>query len=1500
MLTARLCHLWQSSLLLITIVLPLLAQAGPSVNVALQASFNSAPYLLELLETAAEENSTSYFPLLDRIAEGAFEHSVTEKELYDRFLDVLQKDGHLIGPESLSSFKLALSIRSAAPRIEAHYQFYNTSVQPSLAVAQDAACPVWAHSDGKQYCSSTLERAQQGVDGELDPRELPFDRVLGDISAPPSILYADITSPLFNEFHLKLSALARDGQISYRVRYRPPQHAEARPLFVSGYGVELALKRTDYIVIDDREADPKDQKISAGKKASIAGIDDLKEESPVDLKPLSASELSGLGLSAASFIVNSADPLETFLKVTEDFPKHSSAIAAHNATIEFLKEFRSNRAGTLSLPSGYNVMWINGVQMDPRQIDAFSLLEHLRKERMLITRFKDLGLSAQDAVNLLWHPALAEVQTTDEPQRYDYRDSTEGGDVIIWLNNIEKDKRYEGWPTALIALLQHSRPGQLPPVRRNIHNVVVPVDLTDIDDMRLVVETLQMFVKRKIPVQFGLVPTVNSPDAISQLKIVHYLHDAYGLAATLQYLEESLSKNLALPDKSSFQSAIKDRKLRPDAKGLSFEDVQADELEDIVSRTTRYLKRLDALDGRPPTFVNGAPVARDENWMQGLTMRVNRDLQAILQGVFEEIFEEDAWLGEYFLSQAAESRNKFIIPEDAKDIRIVDLASVYDKHEDSISDLPRWSSTSGQGHALESLHVIVVADLDTRPGLDLLATILRFRRLHQEAEILFLHNPSAGSQPDTSVTLTKILRDGKIDTTALVADIESDNLKREVSETEADEISNYWSEKQALAEALGFEPGARGLVFNGRAIGPIPSSATLAAMDMEQLLKYEKSKRIEPISKAVKSLGAESKLSDPSSFAKVVSLVALSSIPDVPEGLFDTSSIARLNVFTKWEGTHTAITTSTSEDALINIVATIDPTSETAQRWVPILNVLSKMGGVDMKIFLNPREQIQEIPIKRFYRHVLEAEPSFNSDGSLARPGASFSGLPVEALLTLGMDVPAPWLVAPKESIHDLDNIKLSSVKDGSDVNAIYELKHILIEGHSRDTTTLSPPRGVQLLLGTKNNPYFADTIIMANLGYFQFKSQPGLWNIELKPGRSQRIFNLDSVGSLGYTPQPGDDNNEVALLSFRGKTLFPRLSRKPGHEDDEVLDIGPAPGSAMDYVSKGFNFASSVLSSVGVKSGSTEKHADINIFSVASGHLYERMLNIMMVSVMRHTKHTVKFWFIEQFLSPSFKSFLPHLAEEYGFSYEMVAYKWPHWLRGQREKQREIWGYKILFLDVLFPLSLDKVIFVDADQIVRTDMYDLVTLDLEGAPYGFTPMCDSRESMEGFRFWKQGYWKTFLRGQPYHISALYVVDLNRFRALAAGDRLRGQYQALSADPNSLSNLDQDLPNNMQHHIPIKSLPQEWLWCETWCSDESQAQARTIDLCNNPMTKEPKLDRARRQVPEWTEYDEEVASLAKRIAAEKEKEQASRDETRPENEDEDEDEDEAAWKKDEL
>ena len=124
-------------------------------------------------------------------------------------------------------------------------------------------------------------------------------------------------------------------------------------------------------------------------------------------------------------------------------------------------------------------------------------------------------------------------------------------------------------------------------------------------------------------------------------------------------------------------------------------------------------------------------------------------------------------------------------------------------------------------------------------------------------------------------------------------------------------------------------------------------------------------------------------------------------------------------------------------------------------------------------------------------------------------------------------------------------------------------------------------------------------------------------------------------------------------------------------------------------------------------------------------------------------------------------QEFIPHLAEEYGFQYELVTYKWPKWLRAQTEKQRIIWAYKILFLDVLFPMDLDRVIFVDADQIVRADLMELVEMDLQGAPYGYTPMGDDNTDMEGFRFWKQGYWAQALQGRPYHIRFAYSDCVN-------------------------------------------------------------------------------------------------------------------------------------------
>jgi len=381
----------------------------------------------------------------------------------------------------------------------------------------------------------------------------------------------------------------------------------------------------------------------------------------------------------------------------------------------------------------------------------------------------------------------------------------------------------------------------------------------------------------------------------------------------------------------------------------------------------------------------------------------------------------------------------------------------------------------------------------------------------------------------------------------------------------------------------------------------------------------------------------------------------------------------------------------------------------------------------------------------------------------------------------------------------------------------------------------------------------------------------------EITLGRSSATYDL------ALDPDaPATDGVSVVVSDFEQVAHQLRVRHRPGKEDalllgsvDDEVDADGAPGGGSGG---GGGFFASLFGGGGgggdAKKGAASKKknkavaADANetvhVFSLATGQLYERMLKIMMLSVRKRTSGPVKFWLFENYLTPDFKAAAAALAAEKGFEVAYVTYKWPEWLLRQTEKQRIIWGYKILFLDVLFPLDVRRVIYVDADQVVRGDLRELWDMDLEGAPYGYVPFCDSRPETLGYQFWRHGYWKDHLRGRPYHISALYVVDLELFRRNAVGDALRGTYDQLSRDPNSLANLDQDLPNYAQSQIPIFSLPHEWLWCESWCSDDSKARAKTIDLCNNPEHKENKLVMAKRIVDgplfneSWVQLDEEV------------------------------------------
>lgn len=394
--------------------------------------------LASLRETAAGENSSAYFPLLDRISTGYFSSASTDSELYSSFLDVLQNDGHITNPEDLSTFNLALSLRMAAPRIEAHYQYYETSVKS--VVEEKEACHNWILLDGYRHCNPSLDDGSKTSVPLSEPIDLPFERSFG--VGKEAVLYGDPTSDSFGAFHQILLKAAQKGKIRYRLRYRRASMALSEPLPVSGYGVELALKRTDYIVIDDREATHE-----TPQKPLDTNVVLNQEEDVADVKPLSTSELATLGLKAASFIMQSEKPLDTLVKLTQDLPKHSTSLVAHQVSEDLVSEHKQNRAKMA--PAGVNHLWMNGAQLIERQMEPFTLVNMVRRERKLLGGVRELGLTGQQAMSLLGHKDVAAAKSNNEAPRFDWTDRTEDGRVIIWLNDLEADERYKTYPSSL-------------------------------------------------------------------------------------------------------------------------------------------------------------------------------------------------------------------------------------------------------------------------------------------------------------------------------------------------------------------------------------------------------------------------------------------------------------------------------------------------------------------------------------------------------------------------------------------------------------------------------------------------------------------------------------------------------------------------------------------------------------------------------------------------------------------------------------------------------------------------------------------------------------------------------------------------------------------------------------------------------------------------------------------------------------------------------------------
>uniref|UniRef100_A0A8D1WKP5 UDP-glucose ceramide glucosyltransferase-like 1 n=1 Tax=Sus scrofa TaxID=9823 RepID=A0A8D1WKP5_PIG len=1354
------------------------ASASKAVTAHLTAKWPETPLLLEASEFMAEESNEKFWQFLETVQELAI-YKKTESD-YSYYNLILKKAGQFLDNLHINLLKFAFSIRAYSPTVQMFQQIAADEPPPD-------GCDAFVVIHKKHTCKiNQIKKLLKKATSRPRPYLFKGDHKFptNKENLPVIILYAEMGTRAFRQFHTVLSEKAQNGEILYVLRHYIQKPASQK-MYLSGYGVELAIKSTEYKALDDTQVKTvtntsvEDKTETNEVQGFLFGklkerYSDLRDnlttfqkyliESNKEMMPLKVWELQDLSFQAASQIKSTPvyDAIKLMKDISQNFPvkaRSLTRIAVNQHMREEIQENQKYLLDEFEIQPGDAYLYINGLHIDIDSYDPFSLLDMLKLEGKLMNGLHSLGINGEDMSTFL----KLSSRGWEDTYALDIRHSS-----IMWINDLENDDLYASWPASCQELLKPVFPGSIPLIRRNFHNLVLFIDPAQeytLDFIKLA----ELFYYHKIPLRIGFVFIVNTDDevdgtndaGVALWRAFNYIAEEHGVSqafiSIIHMYEKVKNKNILTVD--NVKSVLQDK--FPHANIWDILGVYSKYDDERKAGANFY--KMTGLGPLPQALYNGESFDGEELNVNELEVAVLHRIMNVTKYLQKEVF---------------------------------------------------MGTLNDETNAIDFL-----MDKDN--------VVPRINPLILQSKWQYLNLISTSVTADVEDFSTFLFLDSQ-DKSAVIAE----NMYY-LTHEDGDVISlvTFW----IIADFD--KPSGRKVLFSALEhmfLGPLDDN--FYAEDFYLLEKITATNLIDAIEDIVETTEIDSEdLSD--LIMKIDALV--SSLPNHASRydvtfLKENHSIIKIN--------------SQEEDMVFDVIAIVDPLTREAQKMAQLLIVLGKIINMKIKLFMNCRGKLSEAPLKSFYRFVLEPELMLTAN-DVAGPVAKFLDIPESPLLTLNMITPEGWLVETVHSNCDLDNIHLKDIE--RTVTAEYELEYLLLEGHCFDITTEQPPRGLQFTLGTKNKPVMVDTIVMANLGYFQLKANPGAWVLKLRQGKSEDIYQI--VGHKGTDSQQERGDVVVVLNSFKSKILQVQVQKNPDRIKEDIL-------SDKDGTKKGmWDSIKSFTKSLRKKD---EKETDIlNIFSVASGHLYERFLRIMMLSVLRNTKTPVKFWFLKNYLSPKFKEVIPHMAEEYGFQYELVQYRWPRWLHQQTEKQRIIWGYKILFLDVLFPLAVDKIIFVDADQIVRHDLKELRDFDLGGAPYGYTPFCDSRREMDGYRFWKTGYWASHLLRRKYHISALYVVDLKKFRKIAAGDRLRGQYQTLSQDPNSLSNLDQDLPNNMIYQVAIKSLPQDWLWCETWCDDESKQRAKTIDLCNNPKTKEPKLKAAARIVPEWVEYDTEIRRL---------------------------------------
>ncbi|MCL4132621.1 UNVERIFIED_CONTAM: hypothetical protein GTU68_020422, partial [Idotea baltica] len=421
------------------------------ITTYLNAKWHDTPFILECAEYLADENPATYWSFIELINKSDLKayKKKNDKEKFEHIINVAR---NFLTQSQISLLKFSLSLRVFSPKIESFNQ-----IALDRQIHDLENCDTVVDINENLVCDPSQIGKHIKNAGSTKPVVFDVDHIYpaGVSNDVTAILYGELGTENMAKFHDILKKYSESGDISYI--YRPFVKVQSpRKLRLSGYGVELQIKSTEYKAQDDTKVqedsgadgdddDPEQEvegfifsKLKDLHPKLTDSLNQLKShllESAHEMAPLKVWQLQHLSMQAAHRIMSAPNEemLSLFTHTAQNFPSLARSLTRTKFDDKMKKEILKNQnllQSQSDISPSDAALFINGMHFDLDYTDIYTLLEHVKNEQRVMEGLFKLGLKGSTLSQLL------NLDLTSAKTEYgvDIRDS-----AIFWLNDIEKD-----------------------------------------------------------------------------------------------------------------------------------------------------------------------------------------------------------------------------------------------------------------------------------------------------------------------------------------------------------------------------------------------------------------------------------------------------------------------------------------------------------------------------------------------------------------------------------------------------------------------------------------------------------------------------------------------------------------------------------------------------------------------------------------------------------------------------------------------------------------------------------------------------------------------------------------------------------------------------------------------------------------------------------------------------------------------------------------------------